>query len=321
MSYFSFGSMQNTKKCAVIGCGGVGSTVAYTLSQSKQIDALVLIDPDQRTSNGVAADLNCALASDSRLDLWAGDYADLSGCTLIILTLGQHRIFENTHADLSAQNLPIIRKAVADITAYNNHACIIVLSEPCEVMTYQVMCHAGIPHQRVIGIGTLPHTLYLRRMLANYLSVDPRQLDAMILGESDIQGAFLLDSIRICGYTPEQYLTSIGRHFDQAMMHSFFEDAMHAFERAQDVTGCAQYATARACALVAESILSDANTILPLCTTTEGIGDLAGACLSVPCIVNKHGARAMLDHSLSLDAYEKLRRSASKLHGQMIYDA
>ncbi len=318
MSYFSFDQRRSARKCAVIGCSGVGAAVAHTLSQCRFIDQLVLIDPIQRTSDGLAADLACALPMDASIDLWAGDYSDLAECTLIILALGFGHLHESAHADLIELNLPIVRKAVANITAITQDACILVISQPGEIMTYAVTRYAGIAQHKVLGIGTLPATLYLRRMLGKYLGVDARQLDAMIVGQSDAHGILCSKSMRVCGTGIEDYLSALGRSYDTAMLQSLYDDTMHAFIRAEDASGCAQYAIAHACGMIAKCILTDTNTILPICTSADTLGDIARCCLSLPCMVGRHGAHPLPDIFLSSAENEQLRRSAAKLHAQLL---
>ena len=47
----------NLQKCAVIGCGAVGATTAYTLLGSGLFSELVLLDIDQKKAEGEAMDI------------------------------------------------------------------------------------------------------------------------------------------------------------------------------------------------------------------------------------------------------------------------
>ncbi len=318
MSFFSIAQRRSARKCAVIGCSGVGAAVAHSLSQCGFIDQLVLIDPNQRAADGLAADLACAVPMGTSMDLWAGEYSDLADCSLIVLALGHGYLHESAHADLIELNLPIVRRAVANVTAHTHDGCVVVLSRPCEIMTHAVMRYAGMPQHKVMGIGTLAQTLYLRKMLGKYLGVDARQLESMILGQSDAHGFLCQGSMRVCGARIEDYLGAIGRSYDAAMLQSLLDDTLHAFERAEDAFGCAQYAIAQACTLIANCILTDANTILPICTAADALGDVAHCCLSLPCTVGRHGAHPLPDMYLTSAEHEQLRRSAARLHAQML---
>ena len=80
MSYFSWNTASNSKKCAVIGCTAVGGAISNAILQSELADKLVLIDPNQRLADGLAADLYAALPLHADTDIWAGDYTDLAVC-------------------------------------------------------------------------------------------------------------------------------------------------------------------------------------------------------------------------------------------------
>lgn len=47
----------NIQKCAIVGCGAVGATAAYTLLGSGLFNELVLIDINQKKAEGEAMDI------------------------------------------------------------------------------------------------------------------------------------------------------------------------------------------------------------------------------------------------------------------------
>ena len=80
--------MINTRKCAIIGCGNVGATTAFALAESRLFSELVLIDINRKRAEGEADDINHALPFISPMDIYAGDYSDLSDANIIIITAG-----------------------------------------------------------------------------------------------------------------------------------------------------------------------------------------------------------------------------------------
>lgn len=318
MSYFSFEQKRNINKCAVIGCGSTGAAAAHALLQSGAVDALVLINPDKRISDGLASDLYCALPLDANTDIWAGDYSDLSDCALIILALGHIRLHESAHADLVALNLPMIRNAATNIMANYKDSVILVLSQPCEIMTMALLQYSGLPSHKVVGIGTLPQSLHLRRLLSKFLGADAKQIHARILGGSDGNGVFCLDSIRIGASSIQDHMTATGRSYDRAILQSLYEDTVNAISRAESAGGCATFAVSSACALFSQCCLSDTNTVLPLCTSTQGFADLAQSCQSLPCRVCRQGVYALTEAMILPDELDSLRRVSARMHAQMM---
>ena len=72
--------MLNHRKAAVIGCGFVGSSIAFSLIQRGLFSELVLIDANQDKAVGEAMDLSHGLPYIAAMDVHAGGYDDLSDC-------------------------------------------------------------------------------------------------------------------------------------------------------------------------------------------------------------------------------------------------
>ena len=69
--------MFNIQKCAVIGCGYVGATTAFSLMQSGLFSEMVLLDVNHKKAVGEAMDLMHGLPFLSPMQIYAGDYSDL----------------------------------------------------------------------------------------------------------------------------------------------------------------------------------------------------------------------------------------------------
>ena len=318
MSYFSWNTASNSKKCAVIGCTAVGGAISNAILQSELADKLVLIDPNQRLADGLAADLYAALPLHADTDIWAGDYTDLADCALIVLALGSSPLNENAHADLAALNAPLIHRAATHIAAYGKEAVVLVVSYPYELMTYIALKYAGLPWERVIGIGTLPLSLLLRRMLSKYLGIDARYVDCTVLGQADPNAAICQDLVRVGTLPLSDYLQASGRNSDPYLLQSLYCDALYATKRAEVANGCAQYTLSNACVQIADAVLNDKNTPMSLCISTQTIPEFPHACLSLPCLLGKKGVRPIPPLTLSSTEMDQLQRCAAHLHAHQL---
>ena len=318
MSFFSFDSVQRRKKCAIIGCHGLGGTIAYALAHSGLADSLVLIDQDKRLSQGQAADVCASLPFGTVLDVWAGETADLANCALIILTLGSSPLHESAHADMIALNSPLIRKAVLDVSAHAPEAIILVVSEPVDIMTYTATRYSGLSEKQIVGLGALPHTHRLRRLIAQYLNISPEQVEAMILGQAGRRATVCRSAIRVCGMPLLDYLAQMGRAHDAMILYSLFDDVINAFERAQDAKGASDFSLANAVVQVADCVLNDKRMLLPLCTASDDFFDLSHVCMSVPCILGKHGVQVIESFTPAPAELEQLQKSAAALRSQLL---
>lgn len=83
--------MQNPRKVAVIGCGFVGASIAFSLMQKGLFSELVLIDSNTAKAHGEAMDLSHGLPYTASMDIYAGSYDDIADSALIIITAGANQ--------------------------------------------------------------------------------------------------------------------------------------------------------------------------------------------------------------------------------------
>ena len=80
--------MINSRKVAIIGCGMVGATTAYTLMQEGLFSEMVLVDVNRERAEGEAMDINHGMTFASPMDIYAGDYDDIMDAAIIVVTAG-----------------------------------------------------------------------------------------------------------------------------------------------------------------------------------------------------------------------------------------
>ena len=69
--------MINIRKAAIIGCGFVGASTAFSLVHKGLFSELVLIDADQKKAEGEAMDLSHGRPFTSPMHIYAGSYQRL----------------------------------------------------------------------------------------------------------------------------------------------------------------------------------------------------------------------------------------------------
>ena len=92
--------MINVRKAAVIGCGFVGASIAFSLMQKGIFSELVLIDANREKAEGEAMDLSHGLPYTASMRIYAGDYDDVADCAMVIVTAGANQKPGETRLDL-----------------------------------------------------------------------------------------------------------------------------------------------------------------------------------------------------------------------------
>lgn len=73
--------MINIQKAAIIGCGFVGASTAFSLIHKGLFSELVLIDANHKKAEGEAMDLSHGRPFVKPVKIYAGGFDDISDCS------------------------------------------------------------------------------------------------------------------------------------------------------------------------------------------------------------------------------------------------
>ena len=81
----------NNRKIVIIGCGFVGSAIAFCLMQSGLFSEIVLIDSNKERAEGEALDISHGIPFSKPSNIYAGGYNDIKNASIIIITAGANQ--------------------------------------------------------------------------------------------------------------------------------------------------------------------------------------------------------------------------------------
>ena len=191
------------------------------------------------------------------------------------------------------------------------------MSNPVDILTQIALKESGFPKERVIGSGTVLDTARLKYLLSQKLDVDSRNVHAFIVGEHGDSELAVWSCANIYGIGLEEFAKLRGfngfhKEMDE-IYHAVRDSAYEIIER----EGATYYGIGMAAARIAESIVRDSHTVMPVSVSLNGEYGLSGLCLSIPAIVGKGGAEQILEISFSEEEMEKLERSADELKADL----
>lgn len=306
--------MFNIQKCAVIGCGFVGSTTAFSLMQSGLFSEMVLIDVNQKKAAGEAMDLTHGLPFLSPMQIYAGDYSDLRDAALIVITAGAGQKPGESRTDLVHRNVEIFRTIISQIVRYTRDAILLVVSNPVDVLTYVTLKLSGYPQSRVIGSGTVLDTARLKHLVGRHLGVDSRNVHTFIIGEHGDSELPVWSSANVSGIDLGHFCNICETCGGQlSALEPLFEDVRDSAYHIIEAKGATYYAIALAVTRIAASIVRDENSVLPVSTLVDGHYGLSDVCLGLPAIVGQEGVREVLEIPLNAEESASLQASAEKM--------
>lgn len=305
--------MVNIQKAAVIGCGFVGSTIAYTLMQKGTFSELVLIDAVQAKGEGEAMDISHGLPFAHSMDIKSGTYEDIADASVVIITAGANQKPGETRLDLVQKNSRIMKSIIGEIKRVGCEGILLIVSNPVDILTQVALTESGFPKERVIGSGTVLDTARLKYLLSEKLDVDSRNVHAFIAGEhgdselavwscANVYGIGIRDFARLRGFD------DFSAEMDE-IYHAVRDSAYEIIER----KGATYYGIGMAAARIAEAIVRDSHTVAPISVSLNGEYGLEGLCLSIPTVIGNKGAEQILEINLNEEEKEKLKKSAEEL--------
>ncbi|WP_324718156.1 L-lactate dehydrogenase [Carboxydochorda subterranea] len=300
-------------KVGIVGTGLVGSTIAYTLLVKGPHCELVLVDVNRDKAEGDAMDLRHGMPLAGPMPIRAGDYAELAGADVVILSAGVAQRPGETRLDLLKRNARITTEVVRQVVRFAPHAILLVVTNPVDVLSYVAQKTSGLPPSRVIGSGTLLDTMRLRYLLGEYFGCDPRSVHAYVIGEHGDSEIPVWSLANIAGVRISELGPRWERGRVQEDLARIFEEVRTAAYQIIQRKGATYYGIALAVARLVESILYHQHSVLTVSTLVDGWHGIDDVYLGMPCVVGRSGIERMVDLPLAPEELRALERSASVL--------
>ena len=303
----------NMRKAAIVGCGDVGASIAFSLMHRSIFTELVLIDVDRAKAEGEAMDLSDGIPYAGAMDVYAGDYRDAQDCAMMIVTAGANQKPGETRLQLIDRNVRILSDVIGRTRATSFEGIMLIVANPVDVLTYEAHRLSGYPASRVFGSGTVLDTARLKHQLSRYLGVDSRNIHAFIIGEHGDSELAVWSSANVSGIDLDRFLTLRGHTAHDKALQAMYENVRDSAYAIIERKGSTYYGIAMAVSRIAECIVRDEQAVLPVSTVLGGEYGLSGVALSIPAIVGKGGVEAILEIPLSESERLALGASAAQL--------
>jgi L-lactate dehydrogenase len=300
-------------KIGIVGSGLVGATAAYAMVMRGVGREIVLVDKNTRRAQAEADDILHAVPFAYPLQIRAGEYPDLAGCRVVVVTAGTAQKPGETRMDLLTRNAAIVADVVPSVLQHAPRTVLLMVTNPVDVMTHMAAKSAaslGVPGTRVIGSGTALDTARFRSLLGIHLGVDPGHVHAYVVGDHGDSEVLTWSIATVGGLPIEEFCRERNTTCLDADRSRIDESVRRAAYRIIEGKGATYYGIGSALARITEVILRDQRSILTVCTPMEEVAGVKDVTVSLPHLV---GGEGILDtFPLALDEAEQamLGRSA-----------
>lgn len=303
----------NSRKVAVIGCGFVGSSSAFALMQSGLFSEMVLIDADTKRAEGEAMDISHGISFARPMQIYAGNYDDITDAAIIVITAGANQKPDETRLDLIKKNAAIMKSIVGEIKKRDFGGILLIVSNPVDILTLIALKESGYPSNRVIGSGTVLDTGRFKYLLGEHLDVDSRSVHAFIIGEHGDSELAAWRNARIGGLKVNDFCELRGHFNHEQSMKKIFENVRNSAYEIIERKHATYYGIAMAVKRICEAIVRNEKSILPVSSLMTGEYGLNDVVLSIPAVVDETGVQKVIPIELNDEELTKLKDSANIL--------
>jgi L-lactate dehydrogenase len=300
-------------KTGIVGSGFVGATAAYALVMRGVGRRLVLVDQNRTRAEAEADDILHAVPFAHPLEVTAGDYAELTGCRVVIVSAGVGQKPGETRLELLSRNAQVFKQVIPNILKYAPQAVLLIATNPVDIMTHIAARYAaefGVPSSRVIGSGTTLDTARLRSLIGRHLHVDSQHIHAYVLGEHGDSEVIPWSLVTVGGIPLDEFCTdqeiSICPDDYAAIDERVRRAAYHIIEG----KGATYYGIGSAIARIVEVILQDERSILTVSTPMQDVAGIKNVTVSLPNLVGGEGIIKTFFPNLNEAETSALRASA-----------
>ena len=311
--------MINPGKIGIVGSGLVGATAAYAMVMRGIGREIVLVDLNRGRAEAEADDIRHAVPFAHPVNIWAGDYADLAGCRVVVITAGVNQQPGETRLQLLARNAAVFRQVVPTILTHAPDALLVVATNPVDITTHLTAHLAalhGVPSSRVIGSGTTLDTARFRTLLGSHLGVDAQHVHAYVIGEHGDSEVLTWSLVTVGGLPLDVFCRQQGITFDDNVRQQIDHGVRRAAYSIIEGKGATYYGIGSALARIVDVILRDQRAILTICTPLPEVLGVADVTVALPHLLGGAGVITLLPQPLNDEEKTLLYRSA-----QVVKDA
>ncbi len=279
-------------KIGVIGCGLVGSTAAYALIMQGIGREIILVDLNKARAEAEADDLQHAVPFANPLHVTAGNYPDLEGARVVIITAGVGQKPGETRLQLLGRNAAVFKQVIPNVLRHAPDAILVIASNPVDIMTHLTATYAkefGVPSSHVIGSGTMLDTARFRSLIGRALDIDSRHVHAYVVGEHGDSEVLGWSAVSIGGIPLDEFCTRHCADMCAIERPVVDESVRRAAYRIIEGKGATYYGVGSALARIVRVILQDERSILTVCTPMPDLEGFKDVTVSIPHLIGGDG--------------------------------
>ena len=302
-------------KLTVVGAGSVGTSIAYAALIRGSARQIALYDINDKKVQAEVRDLaHGTQFTPTSVVTGGSDIRVVADSSVIIITAGARQDPGQTRMELAGVNAEIMKDLVPRLLEQAPNAVLVLVTNPCDVLTVVAQQVSGLPAGRVISTGTLLDTSRLRWAISQRAGVALTNVHAAMFGEHGDTEFPVWSSATISQVPIREWIDPSGvRIFSEEVLADIAHDTVHAAYEIIEGKGATNYAIGLAGARLVEAMLNDQRKIWPLSSVLSDYRGISGVALSVPSLVGPYGIERVFEFPMDAHEIRLLRTSAAAI--------
>ena len=265
-------------------------------------DELILVDQNEKKLSSEVQDLRDAAAYlPHRVTVRAGGFQELGVCDVIVNCVGRIELLRGSHDRLTEMDytIPAVRGYAHKIRESGFDGVLINITNPCDIVTRELVLELGLPRGRVFGTGTGLDTSRLLSALARQTGIDHKSITCYMLGEHGNQQFAPWSCVSFRGMPLDVWAERDERfRFDRmALQKESIGGGWVTFSG----KFCTEYGIATTAARMAHIVLHDEKAIMPASAELCGEYGETGLFAGVPCVIGANGVEQVIELPLTAE--------------------
>jgi len=302
-------------KIGIIGTGNVGCACAMAAAVRGSAREIVLVNRTRRTAEAVATDIRYGIPLGPKVDITDGDYGDLEGAEVVLITSGVNektggaadRNDPQGRLRLLEKNARIYRDIVPKIVNAAPGAVLLVVTDPPDPLAD--VARETSAKAIVLSAGTYLDSQRFRVHLGKHFGVDPAHVEAQVIGDHGTAQVFLWSSARVGGVPIAALLQKRGEMLAD-LREKVEKEVRYANITIIEGHNASQYGIGIVTVRIAEMVCNDERAVIPIGSFQKEFG----VTLSLPSVIGRGGLIEVLEPDMSEEERVGLRKSAEILN-------
>lgn len=302
------------RKVGLLGAGGVGATLAQLLFNRNVADEIAIVDLVPGLAESLALDMthSSGVTRTGARAIGGTDASLVADSDVVVVTAGRPRAPGMARSELLSINRRVVTTLAEIVRSAAPDATVIVVSNPLDEMTAEMLAGTRFPRERVLGMAGTLDSARFRSILSQAAAVDIKDVEAMVIGSHGSEMVPLVSLARIRGMPVSRFLTE--RSIERCVYETVAAGARVVEIRR---TASASVAPAHAIMEMMDYMRGALAGPVPATVMLDGEFGIGGVPLGVPCILGVSGLISIDMPPLSDEELSRLRSAADAIRTRL----